>query len=78
MFENFTTAIIQLIGFLGVFAFFVYQLLSDKNNVKKKKSFTKTLDSNLKKESKSGFFRRRGKVILEEPSNNKKKGWFQK
>ena len=30
MFENFGTAIVQAIGFLGVFVFFIYKLFSDK------------------------------------------------
>ena len=76
MFENFSTALIQLLGFFGVFVFFVYQLLSDKKNKKSKNSIVKTKDVNPKKEIKSGFFGRRKKVIIEEPSKNKKNGWF--
>ena len=30
MFENFGTAIVQAVGFFGVFGFFVYRLLSEK------------------------------------------------
>ena len=29
MFENIGTALVQAVGFFGVFGFFVYQLLSD-------------------------------------------------
>ena len=29
MFENISTALVQAVGFFGVFGFFVYQLLSD-------------------------------------------------
>ena len=35
MFDNIGTAIVQAIGFFGVFGFFVYQLLSDGNKTKK-------------------------------------------
>ena len=40
MFENFGTAIVQAIGFFGVFGFFVYRLLSEKvsNDSPKKNS----------------------------------------
>ena len=76
MFENFSTALIQLVGFFGVFGFFVYQLLTDKKNEKSKNSIVKPKDVNPKKEIKSGFFARRKKVIIEEPPKNKKNWWF--
>ena len=76
MFENFITALVQLVGFLGVFAFFVYQLLTDENNGKLNKSNVKSKDINPRKEGKSGFFGRRKKVVIEEPLSNKKKRWF--
>ncbi len=76
MFENFSTALIQLVGFLGVFGFFVYQLLADKKNGKPNNSFVKPKDTNPKKESKSGFFGRRKIEVVEESPKNKKKGWF--
>ena len=79
MFENFSAALIQLLGFLGVFAFFVYQLLSDKKNMQPKVLNSKSRDTNLKKEVKKGLFGKRQKeVVLEEPAKNKKKSWFQK
>ena len=76
MFENFSTALIQLVGFFGVFGFFVYQLLTDKQNVKPKNPIVKSKDINPKKEVKSGFFGRRKKEIVEEPPKNKKNKWF--
>ena len=41
MFENFGTAIVQAVGFFGVFGFFVYRLLSEKassDSIKKNSS----------------------------------------
>ena len=76
MFENFSTALIQLVGFFGVFGFFVYQLLTDKRNVKPNNPIVKPKDINPKKEVKSGFFGRRKKEIVEEPPKNKKNRWF--
>ena len=79
MFENFTTALIQLIGFFGVFAFFVYQLFSDKKFRESNKTPVKTKTTTLKKEAKVGFFRRRQKKVQEEePPLNRKRGWFKK
>ena len=76
MFENFSTALIQLVGFFGVFGFFVYQLLIDKKKGKPSKSIVKPKVINTKKENKGGFFGRRKKEIIEEPPMNKKKRWF--
>ena len=76
MFENFGTALIQLVGFLGVFGFFVYQLLTDKKNGKQSKSIVKPKDINSKKEVKRGFFGRSKKEVIEEPPKKKKNRWF--
>tara|TARA_B100000925_G_C21833935_1_gene398421 strand:- start:352 stop:585 length:234 start_codon:yes stop_codon:yes gene_type:complete len=77
MFENFIPALIQLLGFLGVFGFFVYQLLSDKKNTQPKIPNSKSKDNNLKKEVKRGLFGKKQKeTVLEEPLKNKKKRWF--
>ena len=76
MFENFSTALIQLVGFFGVFGFFVYQLLSDKKKGKPSNSIIKPKESNSKKDVKSGFFGRRKKEAIEEPSKINKKRWF--
>ena len=82
MFDNFGTAIVQAIGFFGVFGFFVYQLLSDGKKpintqlkfVRKKVSESKDLKEKPKKK---GIFGRKEKPkeVIEKP---KKKGWFQK
>ena len=76
MFENFSTALIQLVGFFGVFVFFVYQLLTDKKKGKPSNSIVNPKESNLKKEVKSGLFGRRKKEVIEEAPKNKKKRWF--
>ncbi len=80
MFDNLGTAIVQAIGFFGVFGFFVYQLLSDgkktiKNELKpaiKKNNQTNVLKDKPKKK---GIFGRKEKAIevIEKP---KKKGIF--
>ena len=76
MFENFSTALIQLVGFFGVFVFFVYQLLKDKKKEKPNYSIAKPKEINSKKEVKSGFFGRRKKEVIEEPPKNKRVRWF--
>ena len=76
MFENFSTALIQLFGFFGVFGFFVYQLLTDKKKGKPSNSVVKPKEINQKKEVKSGFFGRRKKEVIEEPLKKKKNRWF--
>ena len=76
MFENFSTALIQLVGFFGVFGFFVYQLLTDKKKGKPNNSIVKTKDINPKKEVKSGFFSRRKKEVIEESPKKNKNRWF--
>ena len=48
MFENIGTALVQAVGFFGVFGFFVYQLLSDG-----KKPIQTQLKSPIKKVNKS-------------------------
>tara|TARA_B100000212_G_scaffold328482_1_gene292792 strand:+ start:485 stop:739 length:255 start_codon:yes stop_codon:yes gene_type:complete len=84
MFENFGTAIVQAVGFFGVFGFFVYRLLSEKNftsnsgkeNTKNKssKSFKKVIPE------KKGLFGRKKNV--EQNTSVKveenKRGWFKR
>ena len=80
MFDNLGTAIVQAIGFLGVFAFFVYQLLLDgKKPIKtqfkptrKKVSESKDLKFNTRKK---GLFGRKKEPIKQE-LKPKKKGIF--
>ena len=77
MFNNLGIAIVQLIGFLGVFGFFIYQLFSDNQNDKAPTE----LNINQKKTSinnintpQNRFFGRKQKVI--EEVIKPKKGWF--
>ena len=81
MFENFGAAIVQAIGFFGVFGFFVYRLLSEKvssdslkENAKKNTSKPVRSVSSEKK----GLFGRKKKVEQNLVKNKKeiKKGWF--
>ena len=76
MFENFSTALIQLVGFFGVFGFFVYQLLTDKKKGKPRNSIVKPKEINTKKDVKSGFFGRRKKEVIEESPKKNKNRWF--
>ena len=81
MFENFGTAIVQAVGFFGVFGFFVYRLLSEKGSTgslkeNSKKNISKPLNS-VSSERK-GLFGRKKKVEQKIDNNKKeiKKGWF--
>ena len=83
MFENFGTAIVQAVGFFGVFGFFVYRLLSEKvpsDSLKEnsKKSTSKPVKSFSSE--KKGLFGRKKKVELNPVENKKeiKKGWFKR
>ena len=83
MFENFGTAIVQAVGFFGVFGFFVYRLLSEKVSsdslkVNSKKNTSKPVRS-VSSERK-GLFGRKKKVELNPVENKKeiKKGWFRR
>ena len=77
MFENFGTALVQAVGFFGVFGFFVFQLLSeDKQPIKtKSKSPNQNINQPNDKPKKSGLFGRKTEPIvnLEKP---KKSGLF--
>ena len=82
MFENFGTAIVQAVGFFGVFIFFVYRLLSEKtpsesllDNTKNKSSkFVKNVSS----ESKGLFGRKKNIEKNTEIKKETKKGWFKR
>ena len=81
MFENFGTAIVQAVGFLGVFGFFVYRLLSEKASSSSFKENTKNKPSKPLKQTnteKKGLFGRKKKVELniEEKKKDNKGGWF--
>ena len=82
MFENFSTAIIQAVGFFGVFGFFVYRLISEKStsNISKENTKNKTSKS-IKTENtkKKGLFgmKKNAKQNIEVKKENKK-GWFKR
>ena len=83
MFENFGTAIVQAIGFFGVFGFFVYRLLTDKDTSDfSKDNFKKNSPKSVKSvnSEKKGLFGRKKKVELNPVENKKenKKGWFKR
>jgi len=83
MFENFGTAIVQAIGFFGVFGFFVYRLLSEKvSNDSSKENSKKNFSKPTKTVSpeKKGLFGRKKKVEQNIDENKKeiKKGWFRR
>ena len=82
MFDNVGTALVQAVGFFGVFGFFVYQLLSDgkkpiqtqlKSPIKK---VNKSMDS-INKPKRKGLFGRK-KETINENVKPKKKGLFGK
>ena len=83
MFENFGTAIVQALGFFGVFGFFVYRLLSEKVSIDSPKENSKRNPSKpIKTDSseKKGLFGRIKRVepnIVENKRENKK-GWFKR
>ena len=83
MFENFGTAIVQAIGFFGVFGFFVYRLLSEKvssdSRVKNPKKISSKPVRSVSSEKK-GLFGRKKKVEVNLVENKKenKKGWFKR
>ena len=82
MFDNIGTALVQAVGFFGVFGFFVYQLLSDgKKPIQTQlksptKKVNKTIDS-IDKPEKRGLFGRK-KEPIKVDVKPKKKGLFGK
>ena len=83
MFENFGTAVVQAVGFFGVFGFFVYRLLSDKvSSDSLKESAKKNTSKPVRSVSseKKGLFGRKKKVEQNIDKNKKeiKKGWFRR
>ena len=81
MFDNFGTAIIQAVGFFGIFAFFVFRLLSEKVSSNPLKENTKNKSSKASKTvntEKKGLFGRKKKVeqTIEIKKKEIKKGWF--
>ena len=83
MFENFGTAIVQAVGFFGVFGFFVYRLLSEKTSSNSLKDSSKINSSKSVKtvnSQKKGLFGRRKMVEqnIEDLKIENKKGWFKR
>ena len=83
MFENFGTAIVQAIGFFGVFGFFVYRLLSEKVSSNSPKEITKNRPSKSVKTvipEKKGLFGRKKNVEqnIEVKTKENKRGWFKR
>ena len=82
MFDNIGTALVQAIGFFGVFGYFVYQLLSDGKKPIQNQSKSPVKKVNQKKDSKDrskkqGLFGRKKELITEDVKP-KKKGLFGK
>ena len=82
MFENIGTALVQAVGFFGVFGFFVYQLLSDgkKTNQTQLRSPIKKVNKSMnlvEKTEKKGLFGRK-KEPIKADIKPKKKGLFGK
>tara|TARA_B100000902_G_C26533303_1_gene538923 strand:- start:70 stop:372 length:303 start_codon:yes stop_codon:yes gene_type:complete len=80
MFDNIGTALVQAVGFFGVFGFFVYQLLSEgkKTNNSFLKSSKKVISEYTTKNvesNKKGLFRRKTELATEELKPSKK-GFF--
>ena len=83
MFENFGTAIVQAVGFFGVFIFFVYRLLSEKDTNNSPKRNTKNKLSETVKTvntEKKGLFGRKKNVEqnIEVKTKQNKRGWFKR
>ena len=83
MFENFGTAIVQAVGFFGIFGFFVYRLLSEKTSSNSLKDSSKINSSKSVKtvnSQKKGLFGRREMVKqnIEDLKIENKKGWFKR
>mgnify|MGYP001230444611 CR=1 FL=1 len=80
MFENFGTAIVQAVGFFGVFGFFVYRLLSEKVSSNTLEDKTKNKSPKLVKtvssEKKGLFGRKKNVEKIIEVKKEKKRGWF--
>ena len=82
MFDNIGTALVQAIGFFGVFGYFVYQLLSDgkKPIQNQSKSPVKKVNQKIDlkdRPKKQGLFGRKKELITEDVKP-KKKGLFGK
>ena len=82
MFENIGTALVQAVGFFGIFGFFVYQLLSDgkkpiQTQLKSTRKKVKKSKDLVDKTGKKGLFGRK-KEPIKVDVKPKKKGLFGK
>ena len=80
MFDNLGTALVQAVGFFGVFGFFVYQLLSEikkpiKTQLKPTKNKVNQYNDINEKPKKKGIFGRKPENI-EDSEKPKKRRWF--
>ena len=82
MFENFGTAIVQAVGFFGVFGFFIYRLFSENISSNSLKENTKNKTSKLVKgnSEKKRFFSRKKKADqnIEVQKKENKGNWFKR
>ena len=81
MFENLGTAVVQAVGFFGVFGFFVYRLLSEKVSSSSPKESIKIKSSKSVKtvvQEKKGLFGRKKnpEQNIEVKKKDNKRGWF--
>ena len=77
MFENLGTALIQLLGFLGVFGFFIFQLLKDNKDERSSLNNNNLIQNKITKKeipTRKGLFRRQSKSSEEKVTP--KRGWF--
>ena len=77
MFDNIGIALVQLIGFIGVFGFFIFQLFLENKEVynpNKNASINKNNVNTKVNSIKNPFFRRKTKPVEEKITQ--KKGWF--
>jgi len=83
MFENFGTAVVQAVGFFGVFGFFIYRLLSEKVTSNSLKENTKNKTSKPVKANnseKKGLFGRKKKADqnIEVQKKENRGSWFKR
>ena len=78
MFDNIGTAIVQAIGFFGVFGYFVFQLLNSKTEKPVTENLNKKNEPDRKNLSSSGFNFLKKKSVEAEKQKIIKKSWFKR